>query len=90
VEQASAMGDSDPLQASTTPLTFAAFLEKMRHPGAADIVKSIKTFLSEFNSTVPDAERDAERVQVRRLAPAAAFCAAPPCAPRCHAACAPR
>ena len=53
----------DPFSAATAPLTFAAFLEKMRNPGASDIVKAIKAFLAEFQATAPDAERDAERVQ---------------------------
>ena len=55
----------DPFSASTAPLTFAAFLEKMRQPGAADIVKAIKAFLSEMLTSGADAERDAERVQAR-------------------------
>ena len=52
---------------STAPLTFAAFLEKMRCVEAADIVKAIKNFLTEFATQQPDADRDAERVQVRVL-----------------------
>ena len=51
---------------STAPLTFAAFLEKMRCVEASDIVKAIKAFLTEFATLQPDADRDSERVQVRR------------------------
>ena len=53
------------LSASTAPLTFAAFLEKMRCPEATDIVKAIKAFLTDFGTQQPDADRDSERVQVR-------------------------
>jgi hypothetical protein len=74
----------DPFSAATAPLTFAAFLEKMRNPAASDIVKAIKAFLTEFAGTQPDAERDAERVQARCLrcaAPARLSCCTPlPCA----------
>ncbi len=56
----------DPFVSSTAPLTFAAFLDKMRQPAAADIVKAIKAFLTEMLQSTPDAERDSERVQVRR------------------------
>jgi hypothetical protein len=74
----------DPFSAATAPLTFAAFLEKMRNPAASDIVKAIKAFLTEFAGTQPDAERDAERVQARlaalRCADRLACCAPLPCA----------
>ena len=36
-----ANGDA-PFAASTAPLTFQSFLEKMRHPSASELVKSIK------------------------------------------------
>jgi hypothetical protein len=65
-------GVDDPFVAATQPLTFAAFLEKMRNPAASDIVKAIKAFLTEFTTTQPDAERDAERVQARSAAHAGA------------------
>ena len=51
---------------ATPPLTFAAFLEKMRCAEASDVVKAIKNFLTEFSTQTPDAERDSERVQARR------------------------
>jgi hypothetical protein len=50
---------------STAPLTFAAFLEKMRQVEAGDIVKAIKAFLTEFATQTPDADRDSDRVQAR-------------------------
>ena len=58
--------------AATAPLTFAAFLEKMRCAEATDIVKAIKAFLTEFAALQPDAERDSERVQARFAAPSRA------------------
>ena len=50
--------------ATVAQVTFHAFLEKMKNPAAADIVKSIKTFLAEFGASEPNADRDSQRVQV--------------------------
>ena len=61
---AMAMG-GDGLHASTAPLTFAAFLDKMRQPGASDLVRAIKAFLTDMLATPPDAEADGAKVQAR-------------------------
>ena len=63
----------EPLGSITAPLTFADFLQKMRHPSAADLVKAIKSFIGSFglmndNSANPpaslaEAESDSRRVQ---------------------------
>jgi hypothetical protein len=37
-----ASGDKDMFSAATAQLTFHNFLEKMRHPSAVDLVRSIK------------------------------------------------
>ncbi|CAK7347061.1 unnamed protein product [Dovyalis caffra] len=39
------------------------FLERMRHPSAADFVKSIKSFIVSFSNHAPDPERDSALVQ---------------------------
>ncbi|OWM90194.1 vacuolar protein sorting-associated protein 9A-like isoform X1 [Punica granatum] len=39
------------------------FLERMRQPSAADIVKSIKSFIVSFSNNAPDPERDSAAVQ---------------------------
>jgi hypothetical protein len=45
-------------------LTFQNFLEKMRHPSASELVKSVKSFISSFGSGgVVDAEADSARIQ---------------------------
>jgi hypothetical protein len=49
--------------AATAPLRFHDFLDRMRHPQAADIVRSIKTFIVDFTSRVPDPDHDSESVQ---------------------------
>ena len=56
---------ADSLSPSTQPLTFAAFLDKMRQPAAADLVRAIKAFLTEMLTSSPNADADAHRVQVR-------------------------
>ena len=49
---------------AATPLTFQNFLEKMRHPSASELVKSVKSFISSFGSGgVVDAEADSARIQ---------------------------
>ncbi|KAK1313463.1 Vacuolar protein sorting-associated protein 9A [Acorus calamus] len=57
------MENADPFVASTAPLTWHDFLERMRHPSAADFVKSIKSFIVSFSNRVPDPERDSTSVQ---------------------------
>ncbi|XP_068344873.1 vacuolar protein sorting-associated protein 9A-like [Pyrus communis] len=39
------------------------FLERMRQPSAADLVKSIKSFIVSFSNNAPDPERDSAAVQ---------------------------
>eukprot|EP01018_Ginkgo_biloba_P035530 Gb_22502 [translate_table: standard] len=57
------MENVDIFNAATAPLTFHDFLERMRHPSAADLVRSIKSFIVSFSSNVPDPERDSESAQ---------------------------
>ena len=73
-------GAASTFAAATAPLTFAAFLEKMRCSEATDIVKAIKAFLTEFATQQPDAERDADRVQVRCWPPRFRFAVVSLCA----------
>ncbi|VVB13784.1 unnamed protein product [Arabis nemorensis] len=39
------------------------FLERMRKPSAADLVKSIKSFIVSFSNNAPDPEKDCDAVQ---------------------------
>ncbi|KAI3464446.1 hypothetical protein Pfo_021109 [Paulownia fortunei] len=57
------MENSDVFSSSTAPLTWHDFLERMRHPSAADFVKAIKSFIVSFLNNAPDAERDSAAVQ---------------------------
>ncbi|KAL8482024.1 hypothetical protein ACS0TY_028254 [Phlomoides rotata] len=57
------MENSDVFGSSTAPLTWHDFLERMRHPSAADFVKAIKSFIVSFMNNAPDAERDSAAVQ---------------------------
>jgi len=57
------MSAEDPFVASTTPITFHHFLERMREPSAADLVKGIKGFITNFMATTPDEARDTQAVQ---------------------------
>ncbi|KAK4387291.1 Vacuolar protein sorting-associated protein 9A [Sesamum angolense] len=57
------MENSDVFGSSTAPLTWHDFLERMRHPSAADFVKAIKSFIVSFLNNAPDAERDSVAVQ---------------------------
>ncbi|UPR03406.1 vacuolar protein sorting-associated protein [Chloropicon primus] len=54
-----------PFVASTAPLTFTDFLEKMRAPAAMDLVRGIKGFINDMlkSSTTGDAEGDSQKVQ---------------------------
>ncbi|KAK9111693.1 hypothetical protein Scep_019212 [Stephania cephalantha] len=57
------MESSDAFGSSTSPLTWHDFLERMRHPSAADFVKSIKSFIVSFSNNAPDPEIDSTSVQ---------------------------
>ncbi|KAL7155981.1 hypothetical protein ABFS83_03G112500 [Erythranthe nasuta] len=57
------MENSDVFSSSTAPLTWHDFLERMRHPSAAEFVKGIKSFIVSFLNNAPDAERDSAAVQ---------------------------
>lgn len=57
------MQNADMFNAATAPLTFHDFLERMRHPSAADLVRSIKSFIVSFSSNAPNPERDSRSVQ---------------------------
>ncbi|KAL3641792.1 Vacuolar protein sorting-associated protein 9A [Castilleja foliolosa] len=57
------MENSDVFGSSTVPLTWHDFLERMRHPSAAEFVKGIKSFIVSFLNDAPDAERDSAALQ---------------------------
>lgn len=57
------MENAEPFSASTAPLTWHDFLERMRHPSASEFVKAIKTFIVSFSNNPPDPERDSASVQ---------------------------
>ncbi|XP_047975194.1 vacuolar protein sorting-associated protein 9A-like isoform X1 [Salvia hispanica] len=57
------MENSDVFGSSTAPLTWHDFLERMRHPSAAEFVKAIKSFIVSFLNNAPDEERDGAAVQ---------------------------
>ncbi|XP_042012072.1 vacuolar protein sorting-associated protein 9A-like isoform X1 [Salvia splendens] len=57
------MENSDVFGSSTAPLTWHDFLERMRHPSAAEFVKAIKSFIVSFLNNAPDEERDSVAVQ---------------------------
>ncbi|CAM6041414.1 unnamed protein product, partial [Sphagnum compactum] len=57
------MESVDMFNAATAPLTFHDFLDRMRHPLAADFVRSIKTFIMDFTTKVPDPDSDSKSVQ---------------------------
>eukprot|EP00249_Psilotum_nudum_P018553 c26861_g1_i1 orf=524-2221(-) len=42
---------------------FHDFLDRMRNPAAADLVRSIKSFIINFSSNPPDPEKDSKNVQ---------------------------
>ncbi|KAG0501868.1 hypothetical protein HPP92_001940 [Vanilla planifolia] len=56
-------GVSDAFGSSTAPLAWHDFLERMRHPSAADFVKSIKSFIVSFSNRAPDPVKDSAAVQ---------------------------
>lgn len=57
------MEKRDTLDAATAPLAFHDFLHRMRHPTAADLVRSIKSFIVSFSYNAADPERDSKSVQ---------------------------
>ncbi|BDA40541.1 probable vacuolar protein sorting-associated protein 9A at N-terminal half [Coccomyxa sp. Obi] len=57
------MADDTQLAEATQPLSFAEFLERMKEPAAADLVRSIKNFIKTFEDRKPDPERDSVFVQ---------------------------
>ncbi|KAL0314242.1 UNVERIFIED_CONTAM: Vacuolar protein sorting-associated protein 9A [Sesamum angustifolium] len=57
------MDNSDVFGSSTAPLTWHDFLERMRHPSAAEFVKAIKSFIVSFFNNAPDAEKDSAAMQ---------------------------
>ncbi|RWR90144.1 vacuolar protein sorting-associated protein 9A [Cinnamomum micranthum f. kanehirae] len=57
------MENADVFGSSTAPLTWHDFLERMRHPSAAEFVKSIKSFIVSFSNHAPDPDRDSAAVQ---------------------------
>ncbi|XP_078435656.1 vacuolar protein sorting-associated protein 9A-like [Wolffia australiana] len=66
-------GGGDVFASSTAPLTWHDFLERMRHPSAAEFVKSIKSFIVSFSNKVPDAEKDSAAIQEFLASMEAAF-----------------
>ncbi|KAG6546621.1 hypothetical protein Mapa_011810 [Marchantia paleacea] len=57
------MENIDMFNNATAQLTFHDFLDRMRHPSAADLVRSIKTFIGAFLNNPPDPEKDSQSVQ---------------------------
>ncbi|OVA04771.1 Vacuolar sorting protein 9 [Macleaya cordata] len=57
------MENADVFGSSTAQLTWHDFLERMRHPSAAEFVKSIKSFIVSFSNNASDPERDSAAVQ---------------------------
>ncbi|KAH9610085.1 hypothetical protein KSS87_009485 [Heliosperma pusillum] len=57
------MENNDMFSSSTVQLTWQDFLERMRHPSAAEFVKAIKSFIVSSSNNPPDPERDSAAVQ---------------------------
>ncbi|KAK9823919.1 hypothetical protein WJX72_006354 [[Myrmecia] bisecta] len=57
------MADDNQLAEATQPLSFAEFLERMKEPSAADLVRAIKNFIKTFDDRPCDPERDGQHVQ---------------------------
>ncbi|XP_072964177.1 vacuolar protein sorting-associated protein 9A-like [Typha angustifolia] len=53
------------MDASATPqnLDFYGFLERMRRPAAADLVRAVKSFIVSFTYQATDAENDSKKIQ---------------------------
>ncbi|XP_002989534.2 vacuolar protein sorting-associated protein 9A [Selaginella moellendorffii] len=58
-----AMENSDMFNAATKQQTFHDFLERMKHPSAADLVRSIKSFIVNFMSSPIDPAMDSASAQ---------------------------
>lgn len=56
-------GGGDAFAPPTAPLTWHDFLERMKHPSAADFVKSIKSFIVSFSNRAPNPEKDSASLQ---------------------------
>ncbi|KAL0040776.1 hypothetical protein WJX79_005242 [Trebouxia sp. C0005] len=57
------MADDSQLAEATQALSFAEFLERMKEPQAANLVRSIKNFIKTFDDKPANPDRDAESVQ---------------------------
>ncbi|CAM6099160.1 unnamed protein product [Calypogeia fissa] len=57
------MENVDMFNNATAQLTFHDFLDRMRHPSAADLVRSIKNFIGAFLNNPAEPERDSHSVQ---------------------------
>ncbi|DBB04146.1 hypothetical protein WJX77_002566 [Trebouxia sp. C0004] len=57
------MADDSQLAEATQALSFAEFLERMKDPQAANLVRSIKNFIKTFDDKPANPDRDAESVQ---------------------------
>ncbi|KAK9835042.1 hypothetical protein WJX81_006516 [Elliptochloris bilobata] len=57
------MADPEALEEASKALSFAEFLERMKEPAAADLVRSIKSFIKIFEERKPDPDRDSALVQ---------------------------
>ncbi|GJP51447.1 hypothetical protein CLOM_g10608 [Closterium sp. NIES-68] len=66
-------GEGDSLTAATTALTFHDFLERMKQPAAADLVRPIRNFMMAFMAKDPEPERDSASVQAFYRSIEAAF-----------------
>ncbi|KAJ7522457.1 hypothetical protein O6H91_18G011600 [Diphasiastrum complanatum] len=71
------MENIDMFSAATAPLTFHDFLDRMRQPAAADLARSIKSFIISFLARPPDPEKDSQSVQEFYSAMEGAFRAHP-------------
>ncbi|KAL9229097.1 hypothetical protein vseg_004607 [Gypsophila vaccaria] len=57
------MENSEMFSSSTVQMTWQDFLERMRHPSAAEFVKAIKSFIVSSSNNPPDPEKDSTAVQ---------------------------
>ncbi|KAK9758208.1 hypothetical protein RND81_01G215500 [Saponaria officinalis] len=57
------MENSEMFSSSTVQMTWQDFLERMRHPSAAEFVKAIKSFIVSSANSPPDPEKDSAAVQ---------------------------
>lgn len=57
------MADDTQLAQATQPFSFHDFLERMKEPQAADLVRKIKNFIKAFEERAGDPDRDGQAVQ---------------------------